>query len=150
SRPEPAPRTEPLHEALALEGTDEPRRGALRQPRADRELADRRRLGRLHDAYEQLRRALDGLGASLCGHAAHIVEQPFHICQTDTRYGRSMLIREATDDDAEAVARLLLEADDTRVISAEGVLHRRRTRPERGRMIDPVAEVDGDVVAAGA
>jgi RimJ/RimL family protein N-acetyltransferase len=60
-----------------------------------------------------------------------------------------MRIREGNDDDAEAVARLLLEADDTRVISAEGVLHRRRTRPERGRMIDLVAEIDDAVVAAG-
>jgi RimJ/RimL family protein N-acetyltransferase/N-acetylglutamate synthase-like GNAT family acetyltransferase len=60
-----------------------------------------------------------------------------------------MLIREATDADASAVARLLLEADDTRVISAESVLHRRRTRPERGRMIDLVAEIDGAAVASG-
>jgi len=67
-----------------------------------------------------------------------------------TRYGRPMLIREATDADASAIARLLLEADDTRVISAESVLHRRRTRPERGRMVDLVAETDGAVVASGA
>jgi RimJ/RimL family protein N-acetyltransferase/N-acetylglutamate synthase-like GNAT family acetyltransferase len=60
-----------------------------------------------------------------------------------------MLIREATDDDAEAVARLQLEADDTRVVSAESIVHRRRTRPERGRMLDLVAEVDGAVVASG-
>jgi RimJ/RimL family protein N-acetyltransferase/N-acetylglutamate synthase-like GNAT family acetyltransferase len=60
-----------------------------------------------------------------------------------------MLIREATDADAEPIARLLLEADDTRVVSAAGVLHRRRTRPERGRMIDLVAEVDGAVAATG-
>jgi len=61
-----------------------------------------------------------------------------------------MLIREATDADVSAIARLLLEADDTRVISAESVLHRRRTRPERGRMVDMVAETDGVVVASGA
>jgi RimJ/RimL family protein N-acetyltransferase/N-acetylglutamate synthase-like GNAT family acetyltransferase len=61
-----------------------------------------------------------------------------------------MLIREATDDDAEVVARLLLEADDTRVISTESIVHRRRTRPERGRMVDLVAEIDDAVVAAGA
>lgn len=60
-----------------------------------------------------------------------------------------MLIREATDADAAALARLQLEADDTRVVSTEGVLHRRRTRPERGRMIDLVAEIDGAVVANG-
>ena len=60
-----------------------------------------------------------------------------------------MLIREATDADAAAVARLLLEADDTRVISIESVLHGRRTRPERGRAIDLVADIDGAVVATG-
>jgi RimJ/RimL family protein N-acetyltransferase/N-acetylglutamate synthase-like GNAT family acetyltransferase len=61
-----------------------------------------------------------------------------------------VLIREATDADAPATARLLLEADDARVISPAGILHMRRTRPERGRMVDLVAEVDGAVVAAGA
>ncbi len=60
-----------------------------------------------------------------------------------------MLIRDATDDDASAVARLLTEADDARVISAATVVHIRRTRLERGRTIDLVAEVDGAVVAAG-
>ena len=60
-----------------------------------------------------------------------------------------MLIRETTDADAEAIARLLLEADDTRVISPAGVLHRQRTRPERGRIVDRVAEVDGAVGATG-
>jgi len=60
-----------------------------------------------------------------------------------------MLIREATDADAPPVARLLLEADDSRVVSIESVLHRRRTRPERGRAIDLVAEIDGAVVATG-
>lgn len=61
-----------------------------------------------------------------------------------------MLIREASDADASAIARLLLEADDARVVSSAGVLHMRRTRPERARMIDLVAEIDGAVVAMGA
>lgn len=61
-----------------------------------------------------------------------------------------MLIREATDADAPATARLLLEADDARVISPAGIVYLRRTRPERGRMVDLVAEIDGAVVAAGA
>jgi GNAT superfamily N-acetyltransferase len=61
-----------------------------------------------------------------------------------------VLIREATDADVPAIARLLFEADDARVVSPAGVLHMRRTRPERGRMIDLVAEIDDAVVAAGA
>ncbi len=61
-----------------------------------------------------------------------------------------MVIREATDADVSAIARLLLEADNARVASAAGVLHMRRTRPERGRMLDLVAEIDGAVVATGA
>lgn len=67
-----------------------------------------------------------------------------------TRYGRSMLIREATDADVPAMAQLLLEADDARVASPEGILHMRRTRPERARMIELVAEIDAAVVATGA
>jgi RimJ/RimL family protein N-acetyltransferase len=86
--------------------------------------------------------------------SAAIASILWNICSTTvkphTRYGRLVLIREATDADAEAGARLMLEADDTRVISAESILHRRHTRPERGRMIDLVAEVDDAVVAAGA
>jgi len=61
-----------------------------------------------------------------------------------------VLIREATDADAPAIARLLLEADDARVVSPGGIVHMRRTRPERGRMLDLVVEVGGAVVAAGA
>jgi RimJ/RimL family protein N-acetyltransferase/N-acetylglutamate synthase-like GNAT family acetyltransferase len=61
-----------------------------------------------------------------------------------------MLIREATDTDAPAIARLLLEADDSRVLSPAGVLHMRRSRPERMRMLDLVVEIDGAVVATGA
>ena len=61
-----------------------------------------------------------------------------------------MLIREGTEADAPAIARLLLDADDARVVSPAGIVHMRRTRPERGRMIDLVAEVDGVVLATGA
>ena len=59
------------------------------------------------------------------------------------------MIREATENDVEAVARLLLAADDARVISAETLLHMRRTRPERARTLELVVEADGAVVAAG-
>jgi RimJ/RimL family protein N-acetyltransferase len=60
-----------------------------------------------------------------------------------------VLIRETTDDDLEAVVALSRAADDTRVVSVEGVRHMRRTRPERTRTLDLVAEVDGAVVALG-
>jgi RimJ/RimL family protein N-acetyltransferase len=59
------------------------------------------------------------------------------------------VIRNATDDDAQAVARLFLAADDSRVVSAEAILHGRHTRPERARVLDLVAEADGAVVAVG-
>jgi len=58
-----------------------------------------------------------------------------------------MVIRETTDDDLNAVVALNQAADDTRVISVEGLRHMRRTRPERARTLDLVAEVDGAVVA---
>ena len=61
-----------------------------------------------------------------------------------------MLIREATEADVPAIVRLLLEADDARVVSTAGILHMRRTRPERARVLDLVAEIDGAVVATGA
>jgi GNAT superfamily N-acetyltransferase len=57
-----------------------------------------------------------------------------------------MVIRETTDDDLDAVVALNQAADDTRVISVEGLRHMRRTRPERARTLDLVAEVDGAVV----
>lgn len=59
------------------------------------------------------------------------------------------MIREATDDDANALARLFLAADDSRVISGAAILHMRKTRPERTRTLDLVAEADGAVVATG-
>jgi ribosomal protein S18 acetylase RimI-like enzyme len=60
-------------------------------------------------------------------------------------------LRDATDEDTPSVAELAREADDARVISVESLQHQRRTRPERARMRDLVAEDDdGRVVAAGA
>src|SRR5262249_10946697 len=67
SRPEAATVAEALHEALPLQGADERGGGALRQGGAGRQLADRRRLGGLDDAHEQLRRAVDRLGAGSFG-----------------------------------------------------------------------------------
>jgi RimJ/RimL family protein N-acetyltransferase/N-acetylglutamate synthase-like GNAT family acetyltransferase len=61
-----------------------------------------------------------------------------------------VLIRETLDEDAPAIARLRVEADDACVISAAGVVHRRKSQPERARMLDLVAEIDGVVVASGA
>jgi RimJ/RimL family protein N-acetyltransferase/N-acetylglutamate synthase-like GNAT family acetyltransferase len=60
-----------------------------------------------------------------------------------------MEIREATDADLEAVVPLLRAADDTRVISVDGLRHMRRTRPERGRVLEVVAAEDDAVVGAG-
>src|SRR5207248_5952906 len=57
-----------LHETLALECADEPGRRALRQARAVRELSHGDRPSRLDDVYEQLRRAVDRLGAGLGCH----------------------------------------------------------------------------------
>jgi len=58
-------------------------------------------------------------------------------------------IRQTVDGDIERVARLLLAADDARVISAEGIRHMRRTRPERARQLDLVAEEGGEIVGLG-
>jgi GNAT superfamily N-acetyltransferase len=60
-----------------------------------------------------------------------------------------MVIRETTDDDLDAFLALSRAADDTRVVSLEGLRHARRTRPERARTLDLVAEVDGAVVGLG-
>jgi RimJ/RimL family protein N-acetyltransferase len=60
-----------------------------------------------------------------------------------------VLIREAGDQDNDAIARLLLAADDGRVVSAEGIGHSRRTRPERERAAELVVEIEGAVVAVG-
>jgi RimJ/RimL family protein N-acetyltransferase/N-acetylglutamate synthase-like GNAT family acetyltransferase len=60
-----------------------------------------------------------------------------------------MWIRDAEDRDTETVARLLLAADDSRVISPEAMRHMRRTRSEHARTVELVAEIDGAVVGAG-
>lgn len=59
------------------------------------------------------------------------------------------MVREAEDADVPEIARLLLEGDDASVVSPAGLLHFRRTRPERGRTLDLVAEIDGAVVGSG-
>ena len=60
-----------------------------------------------------------------------------------------MEIRHAEDRDAETIARLFLEADDARVVSADVIRHMRRTSPERARWVVLVAEAAGAVVAVG-
>jgi RimJ/RimL family protein N-acetyltransferase len=60
------------------------------------------------------------------------------------------MLREEENRDAEAVTRLLLAADDSHVISAEGLRYRRHTQPERAQAVDLVADVDGEVVATGS
>ena len=65
-------------------------------------------------------------------------------------YVRVVEIREAEDRNADAIARILCEADDARVLTPEGVRYRQRSRLPRARMIDLVAEVDGTVVATGS
>jgi GNAT superfamily N-acetyltransferase len=60
-----------------------------------------------------------------------------------------MVIRETRDDDVETLVGLLRGADDARVLSPDGLRHSRRTRPERARMLELVAETDGHVVAMG-
>jgi RimJ/RimL family protein N-acetyltransferase/N-acetylglutamate synthase-like GNAT family acetyltransferase len=57
------------------------------------------------------------------------------------------VIRESTEADVEALASLFRAADDARVISVDGILHMRRTRPEKARLLELVVEADGEVVA---
>lgn len=64
-------------------------------------------------------------------------------------YGHSVQIRAAEDADAEAIAALLREVDDARVLSAAAWLHTRRTASPRQRAIRLVAVDDGAVVATG-
>jgi GNAT superfamily N-acetyltransferase len=61
----------------------------------------------------------------------------------------TVLIRDATTDDADAVAAIVAEANPQIVVTPEGWLHRRRTTPERARRRSLVAEVDGVVVGRG-
>ena len=61
-----------------------------------------------------------------------------------------MLIRDAGDDDAEALASLFRAANDASVVSADGIRHMHRTSPEHARLVVLVAEVNGRVVANGS
>ena len=60
-----------------------------------------------------------------------------------------LVIRSLEGRDLDAVASLLRSADDSRVVSHAGLVHRRATRPERARMLEVIAEFDGAVVADG-
>ena len=62
-----------------------------------------------------------------------------------------MEIRAATPDDDAAIAALLQEADDARVVSAASIRHWAATRPERARSLEVVAvDEDGPVGFGGA
>jgi len=59
------------------------------------------------------------------------------------------VVRPLEERDAAAVSGILCEVDDARVLSPEGWLHRKRSRPMRARMLELATEVDGVVVAVG-
>jgi GNAT superfamily N-acetyltransferase len=61
-----------------------------------------------------------------------------------------LVLRLAEDEDLDDVAALLQAADDARVLSPESLQQRHRTRLERARIVDLVAELDGAVVGSGA
>jgi len=61
-----------------------------------------------------------------------------------------LIVRDGTDADIEAIVALMCQADDARVMSVASVRERRKTRPERAKIVDVVAEKDGVVVSAGA
>ena len=69
---------EALHEPLPLERAEQARRGALRQAGPGGELADRRWMDGFDDAAEQLRRAVDRLGAG--GFRCHL--RSWNACST--------------------------------------------------------------------
>jgi GNAT superfamily N-acetyltransferase len=56
-------------------------------------------------------------------------------------------IREARDDDAWAMARLIREANPNMVVTPASWVHGRRIQPARARALHLVAEVDGAVIA---
>jgi len=58
-------------------------------------------------------------------------------------------IRVATEDDYGAIAALLQEADDARVVSEESVRHWAATRPERARSLELVATDGAAVIGFG-
>lgn len=59
-------------------------------------------------------------------------------------------LRPADDADVPALVELARAADDARVVSEEGLHHLRRTRPERTRVLELVADDGGRVVGAGS
>jgi ribosomal protein S18 acetylase RimI-like enzyme len=61
----------------------------------------------------------------------------------------AITIRAAADDDIDAIIRLQREADDTRIVSHDGYLHHRSTRPAAAKILELVATDDGRVVAQG-
>ncbi len=61
-----------------------------------------------------------------------------------------LVVRPWEVGDLEVVAGLLRAADDSRVVSSAGLLHARQTRPERAKILELVAVLDGAVVANGA
>jgi GNAT superfamily N-acetyltransferase len=61
-----------------------------------------------------------------------------------------VLIRPLEERDAETVTAVLCEVDDARVLSPAGRLHRVRHQPERARVLELVAELDGEVVAVAS
>jgi GNAT superfamily N-acetyltransferase len=61
----------------------------------------------------------------------------------------AVLIRPWEARDLDAVTALLCAADDSRVISPAGASHSHATRPERARVLELVAELDGVVVGDG-
>jgi GNAT superfamily N-acetyltransferase len=61
-----------------------------------------------------------------------------------------LLIRPLEERDARAVTVLLCEVDDARVLSPAGWRHRMRHHPERARVLELAAEVDGRLVGVEA
>jgi GNAT superfamily N-acetyltransferase len=76
-----------------------------------------------------------------------MVEHVFHACQVSNV--TTVEIRTAGPDDDEAIAALLLEVDDARVVSAESIRHWTATRPERARSLELVAVDDRGVIGFG-
>ena len=78
------------------------------------------------------------------GHVGRLMHASFHGMETG-----GLVLRPWEPGDLDAVAALLRAADDSRVVSPAGVLHSHATRPERARIVELVAELDGAVVADG-
>jgi len=63
---------------------------------------------------------------------------------------QGLVIRPSEDDDLDAIAALLEAADDARVVSTAGIRYWHDSRTERAKIVELVAELDGDVIAGGA